>query len=128
MEALSGGPPQIPLPKFEPDLDKLKLHLLKYGVEPTPKILHALRKKEIQKHRRRAERLAAKSPEPPITPAERRALAEEARFQTLRREFREFNRAVAAKPWERPERLELGLGLGSGELGGDGEGLRREEV
>ncbi|CAM8984814.1 unnamed protein product [Rhodiola kirilowii] len=44
MEA-SAGAPRIVTPRFEPDTEKIKLRLLKKGVNPTPKIIHTLRKK-----------------------------------------------------------------------------------
>lgn len=122
MEALS-KPSQAP-PQFEPDTGRIKRYLLKKGVDPTPKIVHNLRKKEIQKHNRRAKRLADRSPNPPLTESQKQALAEESHFQTLRCEYRDFNRAVVGRPWERLDSVEIATL--SAEYGG--EKLKREEL
>ncbi|CAN8251458.1 unnamed protein product [Cochlearia groenlandica] len=120
-------------PEFEPDMEKIKRRLLKYGVEPTPKILNNLRKKEIQKHNRKNKPQIESESE-----AQRLNLEEEARFQTLRSEYKQFTRKISGKsdgggdgggggggrlmvgnPWEGIERVRLK------ELVSD---VRREEI
>ncbi|XP_024025463.1 pentatricopeptide repeat-containing protein At5g67570, chloroplastic [Morus notabilis] len=125
MEALS-KPPQIPSPQFEPDTERIKRNLLKKGVDPTPKIVHTLRKKEFQKHNRKAKRLAYNQS---LTESQKQALAEQSHFQTLRREYKDFNRAVnsrpmmVGRPWESLESVEVA------KLSAEysGEKLKREE-
>ncbi|PON66774.1 Tetratricopeptide-like helical domain containing protein [Parasponia andersonii] len=132
MEALIGAPAQIPLLlKFEPDTDSIKRKLLKKGVDPTPKIIHTLRKKQIQKHNRKLK----KDPNPPLSHSQKKALAEEAHFQTLKREYRDFTRAVdsktsplmVGKPWERLDSLRL-RELAGASIEYHGEKLRREDL
>lgn len=137
-------PPQPPL-KFEPDTEKIKQTLLKKGVHPTPKILRALRKKETQKHNRKSKRLASEVDlATPLTESQRQALAEESHFQTLKREYKRFSKAIAVKngdvksgggvtlmvgkPWEGIERVRLKELASSrnGEFNGDK--LRRENL
>ncbi|KAD4888248.1 hypothetical protein E3N88_20321 [Mikania micrantha] len=102
------GPPRPPLPSHQPDTEPIKRNLLKKGVTPTPKIIHTLRKKQIQKSNRRRPPPADQSP----------SQEQEAQFQILKDEFKTFNRAIVkankskqsslvGKPWERLERTEL---------------------
>uniref|UniRef100_A0A7N0T5I1 Pentatricopeptide repeat-containing protein n=1 Tax=Kalanchoe fedtschenkoi TaxID=63787 RepID=A0A7N0T5I1_KALFE len=153
MEA-SAGAPRIAQPRFEPDTEAIKLRLLNKGVNPTPKIIHTLRKKEIQKSTRKASKSAAAAPGQ-LTDSEKRAVAEDVHFLTLRQEYKEFVRAVGkveerdapgavmvGRPWEGVERAALREAAGGrGEYGGEGlrgealmelgrvlEGRRREEV
>ncbi|KAL5556786.1 hypothetical protein UlMin_039022 [Ulmus minor] len=137
MEALQGAPQIPPNPnQFKPNTEKIKRRLLNKDLDPTPKIIHTLRKKEIQKHNRKAKRLADRAPEPPLTESQKQALEEDSRFQTLKREYKCFDRAVKAKngaglmvgkPWERVESVCFReLASSSGEYGGDK--LRREEL
>lgn len=117
MEALSRNAP-IPSPKFEPDTDKIKRTLLQKGVRPTPKVVRSLRKKEIQKHNRKLKRLAQRQADqsPPLSESQKQLIAEETHFLTLRSEYKEFSKAIEAKPagglmvgrpWERLERVNL---------------------
>lgn len=138
MEALHGAP-QVPSPQFEPDTGKIKRKFIKKGVYPTPKIIHTVRKKEIQKHNRKLKRLADRSPDPPLTESQKQALAEESHFQTLKREYKEFTKAVEAKsvghggvlmvgmPWKRLERVGF-RELASASTEYSGEKLKREEL
>lgn len=128
-------PLQVPAPaqaQFEPNMEKIKQKLLKHGVFPTPKILRTIRKKEIQKHNRKQAKMQSQAP---LTPSQQQALAEEQDFQTLKREFKQFRRAVASKscdpllgkPWERIERLKFRqLASQSKEFAGDN--LKRENL
>jgi len=116
MEALAGAQP-VPNPhSIDPLTERIKQRLLKKGVFPTPKIIHTLRKKHLQKSLRKSKRLAAKSPTELLTPSQKEALSEEFYFQTICREYKEFNRTfdsnpkgsnLAGKPWERLEREKL---------------------
>ncbi|KAG1366927.1 pentatricopeptide repeat-containing protein, chloroplastic [Cocos nucifera] len=102
---------------FEPNTEAIKQRLLRKGVFPTPKILHALRKKEIQKALRRAKKEALKDKSPPLSAPQRQALEEEAYFRTVSAEYRavreELRRrnekalALAGKPWERLDKVDL---------------------
>ncbi|CAF1706734.1 unnamed protein product [Brassica napus] len=127
----SQSPARLP-PEFEPDMEKIKRRLLKYDVDPTPKILKTLRKKEIQKHNRRTKRLTESNSETVYTEAQRRTMEEEAHFETLRREYKQFTRTdsgnrngdgernlIVGNPWEGIERVRLKELVGS---------VRREEV
>uniref|UniRef100_A0A7N0TEY0 NADH dehydrogenase [ubiquinone] iron-sulfur protein 4, mitochondrial n=1 Tax=Kalanchoe fedtschenkoi TaxID=63787 RepID=A0A7N0TEY0_KALFE len=138
MEA-SAGAPRITQPGFEPDTEAIKRRLLNKGVTPTPKIVHTLRKKEIQKSTRKASKSAAAAPGQ-LTDSEKRAVAEDDHFLTLRQEYKEFVRAVGkvkerdapgavmvGRPWEGVERAALREAAGGrGEYGG--EGLRGEAL
>ncbi|KAL4019961.1 hypothetical protein IC575_018724 [Cucumis melo] len=115
MEALNSNAP-IPSPKFEPDTDKIKRMLLQKGVYPTPRIVRSLRKKEIQKYNRKLKRLAERQSDqsPPLSESQKQLIAEETHFLTLRSEYKEFSKAIEAKPagglmvgrpWERLERV-----------------------
>ena len=125
----SQSPARLP-PEFEPDMEKIKRRLLKYDVDPTPKILKTLRKKEIQKYNRRT-KLQTES-ETVYTEAQIRTMEEEAHFETLRREYKQFTRTdsgnrsgdgerslIVGNPWEGIERVRLKELVGS---------VRREEV
>lgn len=138
MEALQGSLPQLPHTKFEPDTDKIKRRLNNGGVYPTPKIVHTIRKKEIQRHNRKLNRLAKTDPSsPPLSQSQKQALADETHFQTLKREYRDLTKAVKAKtgdgesmvgrPWEGIERIGFReLASTSAEYGG--EKLKKEEL
>ncbi|GAV83520.1 PPR domain-containing protein/PPR_3 domain-containing protein [Cephalotus follicularis] len=138
MEAAAAAMGGRPLnPEFQPDIEKIKRRLLKYGVHPTPKIIHTLRKKEIQKHNRRLKKLTNQNP--PLTDSQN---PEESHFLTLKREYKEFVKAtmnehsaaaggggglMVGKPWERIERVELRqLATESKEFVGDK--LKRENL
>ncbi|KAM7251370.1 hypothetical protein ACFE04_023253 [Oxalis oulophora] len=117
MEAFTVGPPPISQPPhlFKPNPNTIKQRLLKKGVNPTPKIMHNLTKKETQKHKRKLNK--QNSPPPPS-----QALEEEAHFLTLKQEYKQFNKAISSssssssnssngslvgKPWEKIERVKL---------------------
>ncbi|XP_038881786.1 pentatricopeptide repeat-containing protein At5g67570, chloroplastic isoform X2 [Benincasa hispida] len=117
MEALSTNSP-IPSPKFEPDIEKIKRTLVHKGVHPTPRIVRSLRKKEIQKYNRKLKRLTERQADqsPPLSESQKQLIAEETHFLTLRSEYKEFSKAIEAKPagglmvgrpWERLERVNL---------------------
>ncbi|KAH6784737.1 Tetratricopeptide repeat superfamily protein [Perilla frutescens var. hirtella] len=103
------SPPPPPSP--QPDLQNISRRLLKHGVHPTPKILHNLRKKELQKVDRRHAKQASKLP-PPLTDAQEQAIFEESHFQTIKSEYKKFtkneeNKKLVGRPWEGMERLRL---------------------
>lgn len=122
------------LPQFEPNIEAIKRRLLKRGVYPTPKIVHNLRKKEIQKHNRKLNK---------DVESQRQALfvlEEESHFQALKHEYKEFNKAISeerrgesgggllvGKPWERIERVKL-KEIGSGSREFNGGKLKRENL
>ncbi|CAJ1943017.1 unnamed protein product [Sphenostylis stenocarpa] len=100
-----------PVAQFRPDTDKIRRKLIEKGVHPTPKIVHILRKKEIQKHNRKLK----SQPPPSLTSDEAQALAEDQHFHTIKREFRQVmeatslleTRVVAGKPWEGLQTVEF---------------------
>ncbi|KAJ8765584.1 hypothetical protein K2173_014706 [Erythroxylum novogranatense] len=108
-------------PRFEPNVETIKRRLLKKGVYPTPKIIHTLRKKEIQKHNRKLNKTAKTQQCPPLTPAQKQALDKEFHFETLKNEYRDFTSAIetqsssssgtcgllVGRPWERIEKVKL---------------------
>ncbi|KAL6963584.1 hypothetical protein U1Q18_034595 [Sarracenia purpurea var. burkii] len=117
MEA-STGPPRLPTPPTEPNMEKIKQNLLQKGVYPTPKILHTLRKKQLQKSLRKSKRRLAAQPQP-FTHSQNQSIAEESRFRTLKAEYKAFSKTITAKtkadsgpamvgkPWERLESVQL---------------------
>ncbi|XAR51373.1 hypothetical protein NMG60_11005985 [Bertholletia excelsa] len=116
MEA-SSGPPILPTSPAEPNIEKIKQKLLRKGVYPTPKIIHTLRKKELQKSIRKSNRRLASQPKS-LTESQSQALAEDAYFQNLKAEYKRFTRAISdktnknglsmvGKPWERLESAQL---------------------
>ncbi|KAI6695105.1 hypothetical protein NL676_022815 [Syzygium grande] len=140
MEASPGfSRPPPPPPKFQPDTEKIKRKLLQDGIFPTPRIVHNVRKKAIQKHNRRQDRLAQQAQGPLFSETQKRELAEESDFQRLRQEYREFNKAVRARseksdgglmvgvPWEGMERLRL-REIAGGSEGSGGSKLKRESL
>ncbi|CAK7339749.1 unnamed protein product [Dovyalis caffra] len=125
-----------PAPQFEPNTEAIKRRLLKKGVYPTPKIIHNLRKKEIQKHNRKLN----KNREFQKQEQKQALLAlEESHFQALKHEYKEFNKAISGKrrgesgallvgkPWERIERVKL-KEIGSGSREFNGNKLKRENL
>ncbi|KAI4327341.1 hypothetical protein L6164_019814 [Bauhinia variegata] len=124
--------------QFEPDTEKIKGNLIQKGVYATPKIIHTLRKKEIQKHNRKLKRLAepAKQP-PPLTLSQKQSLSEEYHFRTLKNEYKEFTKAIDAtgdktalmvgKPWEGLKGFEL-LQIVSSNKEYGGEKLKRQSL
>ncbi|CAA7034633.1 unnamed protein product [Microthlaspi erraticum] len=129
----SQSPARLP-PEFEPDMEKIKRRLLKYGVDPTPKILKTLRKKEIQKYNRKTKRQIDSEAEV-YTEAQKQSMEEEAHFQTVRREFKQFNRTISGKRGGEGGRIDGGLMVGNPWEGIERvrlkelvSGVRREEV
>ncbi|XP_065873700.1 pentatricopeptide repeat-containing protein At5g67570, chloroplastic [Euphorbia lathyris] len=106
-------------PQFEPDIEAIKLRLIKHGVYPTPKIIRALRKKQLLKHKRKHTKMAQTLQPPPLTPSQKRALAEDSHFLAVKREYRDFSKDVKAearssssgllvgRPWEMIEKVKL---------------------
>ncbi|TKY55609.1 Pentatricopeptide repeat-containing protein [Spatholobus suberectus] len=99
-----------PVAQFRPDTDKIRRKLTEKGVHPTPKIVHTLRKKEVQKHNRKLK----SQPPPPLTPSQAQALAEEKHFHALKREFGKVmevtageTRVMVGKPWEGIQAVEF---------------------
>ncbi|KAI9074583.1 hypothetical protein K1719_043424 [Acacia pycnantha] len=139
MEALQAvfHPPVV---QYEPDAENIKRKLIKKGVYPTPKIIHTLRKKEIQKHNRKLKRLAEQDDHVPrLTRSQKQELWEENTFQTLKSEYKEFSKAIEAKvgekadammvgrPWDGLKKVEfLELARTNKEYGG--ESLRKESL
>ncbi|XP_040999766.1 pentatricopeptide repeat-containing protein At5g67570, chloroplastic [Juglans microcarpa x Juglans regia] len=139
MEAVQ-GPPLLPAPIFEPDTQKIKRKLVQKGVLPTPRIIHILRKKQIQKNNRKLNPLSQKSQAtPPLSDSQKQALAEDSHFQTLKNEYKDFTKAVKAetgvktrtlmvgKPWESLERAGI-REISSESREYCGEKLKREKL
>lgn len=133
MEA-STGPPRLPAPPPEPSIEKIKQKLLQEGVVPTPKIIHTIRKKELQKLNRRVAKQAAKQFSLPLlTDSQKQALAEESHFKTIKSEYKNFRNAISGenkmvgRPWERLERLKL-RELASENTEYSGEKLKTEHL
>lgn len=104
------GPPCLPTtPTTDPDIEKIKQKLIRGGVAPTPKIIHTIRKKELQKLNRRL----AKHPLPLLTDSQKQALAQDSYFRTIKSEYRNLTKQLnpgektVGRPWERPEKLKL---------------------
>ncbi|XP_071733811.1 pentatricopeptide repeat-containing protein At5g67570, chloroplastic [Rutidosis leptorrhynchoides] len=114
------GPPRPPLPCSQPDskiTEPIKHNLLKNGITPTPKLIHTLRKKHLQKINRR------RNPIDQTSQQQQQEQQELADFETLKAEFKTFNKAIikatkdqkdvnfnsllVGKPWERLEKSEL---------------------
>lgn len=131
MEASASAAHLPPTPQFQPDIDKIKRRLLKYGVSPTPKIVHNLRRKSIQKHNRKQNRISKQSSNSlHLDDAENQVVSEDAEFRRLKIEYREFNRAADAMvgvPWEGVERIQL-RELSSGSEEFKGAVVRRESL
>ncbi|XP_047962879.1 pentatricopeptide repeat-containing protein At5g67570, chloroplastic [Salvia hispanica] len=118
---------QIPPKPPQPDLQKISRKLLKHGVQPTPKILHNLRKKELQKINRREAKHASD-----LTDAQKQAISEESHFQAIKSEYNRFTRdeqsaKLVGRPWERLDRLRLRELAGEG-AEHDGAGLNPDRL
>ncbi|VAH74209.1 unnamed protein product [Triticum turgidum subsp. durum] len=85
------GPNRKPRPT--PTNETLRRRLLRKGVSATPKILHALRKKEAGKSLRRARKEASAAAAPPKEDA--LVAEEEARFRAAAEEYR----VLMGRPW-----------------------------
>ncbi|KAM7507202.1 hypothetical protein LguiA_017655 [Lonicera macranthoides] len=133
MQSSAPPPHGFSKPPSEPNTDQIKQNLLKKGVYPTPKIIHTLRKKHLQKSLRKS-----KNQTPSLTPSQQQTLDEESHFQTLKAEYRTFTKAIKSrskdnnnsmigKPWERLERTGLReLADSSNEY--NGEKLKSEKL
>ncbi|XP_074308860.1 pentatricopeptide repeat-containing protein At5g67570, chloroplastic isoform X1 [Silene latifolia] len=108
MEA-STGAHQLPTTTTSTSIDPLsetiKKRLLQKGVNPTPKIIHTLRKKHLQKSLRKSKSLISQSPLEPLTQSQQDTLAHELYFQNVSKEYKEFSKVIdskslAGKPWE----------------------------
>ncbi|KAL2522495.1 Pentatricopeptide repeat-containing protein [Forsythia ovata] len=135
MEATT-GPSSRPTPPPQPNLEKIKQNLLRNGIQPTPRILHNLRKKELQKSNRRLAKRTCKQP-PPLTDTQKLAISEESHFQTIKSEYKRFTKAIenikvedkkmVGRPWESLARLQL-RELASENTEYGGEKLRPEHL
>ncbi|XP_022843783.1 pentatricopeptide repeat-containing protein At5g67570, chloroplastic [Olea europaea var. sylvestris] len=135
MEAAT-GPSSLPTPPPQSNLEKFKQNLLRNGIQPTPRILHNLRKKELQKSNRRLAKQTSKQP-PPLTDTQKLAISEESYFQTVKCEYKRFTKAIknikledkkmVGRPWESLERLQL-RELASENTEYSGEKLRPEHL
>lgn len=86
----------------------LKKRLLRKGVDPTPKILYRLRKKETLKSLRRAKKEALSQDPPPLTDAQKQALAEDEQFRAIRAEYCELRKdLIRGRPWEKEKNVDL---------------------
>ncbi|KAL5202325.1 hypothetical protein ABZP36_013277 [Zizania latifolia] len=102
-------------PRPAPTKETLRRRLLRKGVSPTPKVLHALRKKEAHKSLRRARKETAAAAGNAL-PKEDALVAEDEAF--LRAAAAEY-RALMGRPWDGA------AGPPRGALGGEGlDGLR----
>ncbi|XP_073296325.1 pentatricopeptide repeat-containing protein At5g67570, chloroplastic [Primulina huaijiensis] len=130
MEA--SAPPNLPNPRPQLNVEATNQKLLKHGIQPTPKIMHTLRKKELQKSNRRLAKEASKQP-PPLTDAQKQAISEETHFQTIKSEYKKFeksmkgNNKMVGMPWEGLEKLRL-RELASYNLEYGGDKLKRERL
>ncbi|RZR77685.1 hypothetical protein BHM03_00002837 [Ensete ventricosum] len=122
---------------FEPNTEAIRQRLHRKGVFPTPKILHALRKKETQKAFRRSKKRTLQEQPPPLSEAQRRALEDDALFRTVSAEYgavrEELRRrdervvAVSGRPWEGSKAVDL-RGLASAMETPGGGRLRTEHL
>ncbi|CAN1777483.1 Pentatricopeptide repeat-containing protein At5g67570, chloroplastic [Linum perenne] len=120
--------------KFQPNVEIIKRRLLNKGVEPTPKIIHTLRKKEIQKHNRRLNKINRTQQLQPLTESEKQILSEVSHFQTVEKAVEskgrneEENRVrLVGRPWESMDRVRL-KEVASGSKEFDGGKLKRENL
>ncbi|XP_051126933.1 pentatricopeptide repeat-containing protein At5g67570, chloroplastic isoform X2 [Andrographis paniculata] len=134
MEA-STGPLSLPNPPPpQPNLESIKRKLQQHGVNPTPRILHNIRKKELQKHNRRVAKRNSKQP-PQLSDAQKQALDEESHFQLIKYEYKKFAKTVGSggceklvgRPWEGLEKFQLRK-LASDNSEYDGEKLIPERL
>ncbi|XP_020574511.1 pentatricopeptide repeat-containing protein At5g67570, chloroplastic isoform X2 [Phalaenopsis equestris] len=118
--AFSGGfaslPPSSNGKVLEPDTEVIKQRLIRKGVVPTPKILHTLRKKEIQKYMRRTKKLNQRKST--LTEVQMRALEEDTLFRKAKAEYRvvmaevDSRREPVGRPWKRASCVDI-MKLGS---------------
>lgn len=137
MAASSTPPPSFPQPKpspiEDPKTDAIRQRLVRRGVYPTPKIVHAIRKKETQKIARRVKKHHPSESEasPFIYDSQRNAHEDEDNnlFQTISSEYRAVMKPLESQkgvPWKR---LSPSVGLGRfGERCIDGGKLREDNL
>ncbi|KAJ9566821.1 hypothetical protein OSB04_002787 [Centaurea solstitialis] len=93
------GPPRPPHPSHQPDTEAIKRNLLENGVTPTPKMVHTLRKKKIQKYNRRRS---------PTDQSQKKAIVKATKSkQDVDADNIVISSSLVGKPWERLERAEL---------------------
>ncbi|KAJ0961429.1 hypothetical protein J5N97_000384 [Dioscorea zingiberensis] len=130
--------PRCEAKPLDPNTEAIKQRLIRKGVVPTPKILHALRKKELQKSLRKAKKQALNAESPRLSDAQKQVLEEEARLRAARAEYRAFKEDVekrrervlvlSGRPWERLKAVDLrGIWSYGKEDLGDGR-LKREHL
>ncbi|KAG0455208.1 hypothetical protein HPP92_024167 [Vanilla planifolia] len=122
---------------FEPDTEVIKQRLLRKGVFPTPKILHNLRKKEIQKSIRRSKKLALKEETFPLSESQKKALVDDVLFRQAASEYRavmseldqkrEQRSALSGMPWKRASGTDI-VGVGSEREDFTGKKLKNEHL
>lgn len=122
---------------FEPNNEAIRKRLLRKGVFPTPKILHALRKKETQKALRKANKQALQIQPSSVSESKKQDLEDDDLFRTVSAEYRAVReelrrrdeRAVvlSGKPWEGSKDVDLRDLTSARETLGDGR-LRTEHL
>ncbi|PKA58181.1 Pentatricopeptide repeat-containing protein [Apostasia shenzhenica] len=122
---------------FEPNTEAIKQRLLRKGVDPTPKILHTLRKKEIQKHIRRSKKQAKREEAHTLTESQKNLLEEEALFRSAAAEYRALRAelgwksqpapALVGSPWKKLSGAYM-AGLGSESKVLTGQKLKAEHL
>ncbi|KAL9258567.1 Pentatricopeptide repeat-containing protein [Drosera capensis] len=91
--ARAAGIPPLPPVSGDPLAEKIKRSLIKKGLpNPTPKIIHRVRKKHLQNQLRKSKKLAAATPQPPPPDPL------EVEFDTISREYKSF--MGVRLPWE----------------------------
>ncbi|XP_072973220.1 pentatricopeptide repeat-containing protein At5g67570, chloroplastic [Typha angustifolia] len=110
-----------------PTTETLKSRLLRKGVAPTPKILHALRKKETQKSLRRTKKKALADEVLSLSESQRQEMEEEAQFRQISAEYRALKEELAGRPWERSGGVDL-RGIVSAREGDGGGRLKGEHL
>ncbi|GAB2224390.1 hypothetical protein Drorol1_Dr00005146 [Drosera rotundifolia] len=110
--ARAAGIPPLPPVSGDPLAEKIQRRLIKKGLpNPTPKIIHRVRKKHLQNQLRKSKKLAAANPQPPPPDPL------EVEFDTISREYKSF--MGGRLPWEGLGREKLReLKGGERDLGG----------
>ncbi|ONK76175.1 uncharacterized protein A4U43_C03F24720 [Asparagus officinalis] len=120
---ISKSKPSTTKPR-KPNTDLLKQELLQKGVTPTPKILHAVRKKQTLKFLRKSKKRSQSQPQlSPLSNDDESFL-----FDTIKAEYRAVVEHVELKgrPWERSRKVDL-RGVERGRLISGGK-LRGEHL
>ncbi|KAL9241620.1 hypothetical protein vseg_015711 [Gypsophila vaccaria] len=92
MEVINGA--QKPPISNDPISETLKRSLLEKGVQPTPKIIHILRKKQLQKSLRKSKKLQSNSPLEPLSQSQIDTLSHELYFNQAAQEYSEFSKTL----------------------------------